>query len=93
MHTNCEGCGVEIFTLDRTVRICNKCAGTVDRTGLCAHRGESTRAVECESCRGSVKVKVFECAQHGECTIKKRVCDIKVCYECVDFSTEMDSFD
>ena len=50
----------------------------------CMHRGESTRAVECNSCKGMVKVKVFPCDLHEECTIKKRAGDLKTCYGCVD---------
>jgi hypothetical protein len=50
----------------------------------CVHRGESTRAVECKSCRGRVKVKVFQCSVHEECTIKKRAGELKTCYGCTD---------
>jgi hypothetical protein len=50
----------------------------------CIHRGESTRSVECNSCRGRVRVKVFACSVHGECTIKKRAGELKTCLGCVD---------
>jgi hypothetical protein len=50
----------------------------------CVHRGDSTRTVECTSCRGRVKVKVFPCALHEEVTIKKRAGELKTCLGCVD---------
>ena len=51
----------------------------------CIHRGEQTRTVECESCKGSVKVKVFACDEYGECTLKLPAVG-KVCYGCDDLS-------
>jgi len=50
----------------------------------CSHRGESTRSVECNSCRGRVRVKVFACDLHEECTIKKRAGELKTCLGCTD---------
>ena len=50
----------------------------------CTHRGESEKSVACESCCGSVKVKVFQCDLHEECTIKKRAGELKTCLGCVD---------
>ena len=37
----------------------------------CIHRGDELRRMDCYSCRGSVKVKVFRCEVHGECTLAK----------------------
>jgi len=51
---------------------------------FCVHRGESTRVVECKACRGSVKLKVFACDVHGECTLKKNV-GLHVCLGCDDW--------
>lgn len=48
----------------------------------CVHRGEALRADECPTCSGSVKLKVFDCAVHGECTIIKRLGDVKTCNGC-----------
>ena len=51
---------------------------------LCSHRGESTRVVECKACKGTVKLKVFACDVHGECTLKKNV-GLHVCLGCDDW--------
>lgn len=50
----------------------------------CANRGESTRTTDCKACRGTVKLKVFECSVHDECTIKKRA-GLQVCLGCDDW--------
>jgi hypothetical protein len=51
---------------------------------LCSHRGESTRFVECKACKGTVKLKVFACDVHSECTLKKNV-GLHVCLGCDDW--------
>lgn len=55
--------------------------------GACMHRGEAIRTVGCSSCKGNVKVKVYQCDIHGECTIKKRAGRTKphVCFGCDDW--------
>jgi hypothetical protein len=50
---------------------------------LCVHRGREARQVGCETCGGNVRVKVFACAVHGECSIEKPV-GVQVCRSCVD---------
>lgn len=45
----------------------------------CDHRKEESRLVDCPSCRGSVKVKVFQCDKHGECTVGKDIPGLHVC--------------
>lgn len=37
----------------------------------CVHRGPEAAAVQCPSCRGTVRVKVFQCKMYGLCTIVK----------------------
>ena len=39
----------------------------------CEHRGEFLRLHDCKSCAGNVRIKVFGCAIHRECTIEKQV--------------------
>lgn len=37
----------------------------------CVHLGEVVRLQACESCCGSVRIKIHACAVHGECTLAK----------------------
>lgn len=47
--------------------------GQVNRSAACRYRGDTLRTVLCPTCAGTVKVKVFACLLHGECTISKPV--------------------
>jgi len=43
----------------------------------CAHLGDPTGETrECESCNGRTRIKLFECAVHGSCTIGKDVGEV-----------------
>lgn len=55
---------------------------------LCIHRGEAIRSELCPSCAGSVKVKVFACAIHGECEMGGKLKHLKRCGvgACDDYS-------
>lgn len=70
------------------------CAGCVYRTraagaprpvdtrdpGGCAHRGrEPVGEVDCPTCAGSVRLKLFPCAIHGRCTIATKTADLPAC--------------
>jgi len=55
----------------------------VDSGTECTHRGQQIRTQECDLCKGNVIVKVFECAIHGECSIRKNV-GVTVCNTCPD---------
>lgn len=50
----------------------------------CSHRGQVTRQIACNSCRGQVAVKVFACAVHGECTMLKKREELCGCQDCTD---------
>lgn len=46
----------------------------------CRFRGkEPIRSVQCETCSGKVFLKVYSCEIYGECTISRRVSEIKGC--------------
>lgn len=45
----------------------------------CSHLGEQVRLEACLTCGGNVKVKVYACDVHKECTLKK-------CVTCPDHS-------
>ncbi len=53
----------------------------------CRHLGSDTlRRVECPSCEGTVKLKVFACFVHGQCTQGGKIDGIACCAGCVDYS-------
>lgn len=41
------------------------------KTSTCIHLGAPIREQRCEGCKGEVRLKVFACAVHGECTFGK----------------------
>lgn len=53
----------------------------------CVHLGPEVRRVACESCRGSVQIKVFACAIHGECTARryKSGGNMRACLTCAEY--------
>src|SRR5262245_14149932 len=53
---------------------------------LCRHCGGEARRQLCPDCPGSVQVKIFRCALHGECTHSKQLDGVACCARCPDFS-------
>ncbi|MFQ5732191.1 MAG: hypothetical protein ACE5KM_09570 [Planctomycetaceae bacterium] len=51
----------------------------------CRHQGEHLRVQQCRSCAGSVRLKVFACPLHDECTIGKTISGIACCTLCDDY--------
>jgi hypothetical protein len=51
----------------------------------CRHRQSETREVTCPSCRGQVRLKVFGCNRHGECTVGAVAGAIVCCLSCLDY--------
>lgn len=51
----------------------------------CAHKGPEIRQQVCPTCTGSVRLKVFACAEHGECTAIKALEDVQGCAMCGDY--------
>lgn len=53
----------------------------------CQHQGAETgETKQCGTCPGSVKVKVFGCALHGGCTLRKHVATLHCCATCQDYA-------
>ena len=50
----------------------------------CRHRGGELREQVCQTCAGSVRLKVFQCALHGECTTHKALPGVPCCTTCDD---------
>lgn len=54
----------------------------------CVHLGRPTgEVVECQSCSGTVRLKLFDCARHGTATLGKKVAGHASCRSCPDHST------
>lgn len=54
----------------------------------CLHLGNATgRVVSCPSCHDNVRLKTFDCAKHGECTLAKNVPDVGCCKTCPDHTS------
>lgn len=53
----------------------------------CKHKGEFLFTQECPTCAGSVKIKVFSCSIHNECTIAKTIDQKACCSTCLDYTT------
>ena len=55
------------------------------RSEPCQFRGPEVDRVPCQSCKGTVKLKVFQCGLHGRCTINRKAGDDQCCARCGDF--------
>lgn len=53
--------------------------------GGCCHFGSEIRRISCPTCSGNVKVKVFACSLHKECTVHKQLENIACCLTCQDY--------
>jgi len=50
--------------------------------GECKYFGELLRTLQCTTCRGSVKTKVFQCHKFGECAYNSVMSGVKRCDTC-----------
>jgi hypothetical protein len=53
----------------------------------CIHLGDKVGTHECETCQGSVKIKLYACALHGTCTLGKKLPEIACCAQCGDYTS------
>jgi hypothetical protein len=51
----------------------------------CRHRGEAIDLIECPTCQGRIRLKVFACTVHGQCTIDTPLLIVACCKQCPDF--------
>ena len=56
------------------------------RDGTCAHLGAEVRQEKCSTCCGNVRLKVFDCELHGECTLDTALSGVACCSGCGDYS-------
>jgi len=53
----------------------------------CKHLGDAVgTTVDCAGCTGTVKLKLYACAIHGECTLGKKLDGIACCAQCPDYA-------
>jgi len=65
--------------------LCRKSPDQPERKSPCRHLGEERRQSACQTCRGSVRIKVFECEQLGECVLGRAVEDLTSCLICSQY--------
>lgn len=58
-----------------------------DRGAPCIHRGEQIDEVPCETCSGNVRLKVFQCAVKGQCTIGRQSPGMACCASCEQYQS------
>src|SRR5262249_8463570 len=73
-------------------RLCDGLSAIVNRRQIpCRYLGSEVRRQTCPTCRGTVELKVFACALHGECTLGKALPGVACCAQCSDYApTEVD---
>jgi hypothetical protein len=54
----------------------------------CWRQGDYLRKQTCASCCGTVRLKVFACDLHGECTVAKFLSGSACCRTCDDYEPE-----
>jgi hypothetical protein len=88
----CRQCGYERNwnRPDLPKRNCGKFVRSTDTTSStrakCRHLGDELRRQECPTCQGTVKLKVFACAIHGECTPETPLEGVACCASCPDWA-------
>lgn len=55
------------------------------RSHPCINLGDELRRESCLTCKGSVRVKIFACSEHGEATVSKKFKGISVCSVCPQY--------
>lgn len=78
-----RACAVEHPEPAATAYRCVECArelsglgATFRRPGLCVHLGKLNRIVECASCTGRVKMKVYGCSKLGEASLALKLAGV-----------------
>lgn len=85
----CINCGLNtgIIYSNKKPELNSECNNILEATTKkCSNLKEEINLIECDSCSGSVKIKIFECSIHKECTIAKQIENIKCCQTCKDFT-------
>lgn len=51
----------------------------------CRHFGEQISSIGCQTCGGTVELKIFRCGVHEECTPRRNKEGIRACEGCADY--------
>lgn len=82
----CKRCGHAVLTESkRVVRLCNSAKPDQQPRGPCKLLGEEIDRIDCKSCGGAVRIKVFDCPLHGRCVIGKKIDGVQNCSACGDW--------
>jgi hypothetical protein len=54
----------------------------------CKHLGQEKRRQKCTTCAGNVELKVLNCAEHGECTLGKKIDGVACCAGCSEYKPD-----
>lgn len=63
----------------------NKRSPNLARQRPCRHLGRIVDERPCQGCRGQVRVKIFYCPIHGECSLGRQVDNTACCAVCEDY--------
>lgn len=63
------------------------------RTQRCQHLGPPTGFVECPTCNGNVRLKVFACDKFTQATMKKPMNGLACCATCREYQPMKDTAD
>jgi len=63
----------------------NVAAKRAARKMPCVYKGANVRTQNCPSCKGRVRISVFQCSVHVECTVAKNLDGIACCARCDDY--------
>ena len=55
----------------------------------CRYLGNAVRCQQCESCQGTVRIKIRACELYGECTIGKKLDSIACCAMCDSYEKQL----
>jgi len=83
----CAACGRPWWSTWPAKHLHRECGGlrvAMAGRGPCVHRRDETRRESCQTCQGNVRLKVFGCALHGECTLEKPLPGLSCCAVCPD---------
>lgn len=84
-YHHCLVCGV--YRVSITRKYSEPCGKAVDYN-TCLHRGDVARIELCKACGGNVRIKIFACEIHGECTLRTMLPGVKCCEAppCLDYN-------
>jgi hypothetical protein len=58
---------------------------TLEPQDACRHLEQLIAEKLCSGCRGQVRVKIFRCQIHGECSLGRQLDDTACCAVCQDY--------